>query len=393
MHPIQRRRSKSQGMPLNSSSPLALELSRLLRDTPHVAPKVVETAGNGEVLYRLVVPAKIAAQMSEGLVKPLSSKAVRGGIHGALRDAQGIVANATFVPVAASAKSATVRGASVGVAGAGLAGGAASATTVAAPIVLMAVAVGMSAHAERQRERAIERVTELLEQLKDDHLELERTRLDGCRDSIDKATSILLDQGRIGQSLGLDSASYEISAALSSVRNRLSKWEAGLDGLKDGPVDLEELEAIFPGIVNDYGAFHAHVEIAALAIALKHRVLVLQAVEHAQLAGDGNPFTAFMRTLHEDERRLNELETRIKQIMRRLSELELKRPGGLLKKVHYAPSEVDKLLSAAYRLKGLASEVGGMRGHSDVMIEIERRRDGSLVVFPAEERVEASGSR
>ena len=110
------------------------------------------------------------------------------------------MANATFVPVAGKA---AVAGAATGSAAtAGVAVASAGALTVAAPLVLMAVAVSVSAYADHQRQKAIERITDLLEQLHDDNLESERNELDGCRDAIDKATSILLDQGRIGLSLG-----------------------------------------------------------------------------------------------------------------------------------------------------------------------------------------------
>jgi hypothetical protein len=153
---------------------------------------------------------------------------------------------------------------------------------VAAPLVLMAVAVSVSAHAEHQRQQAIERITDLLEQLHEDNLDKERNELDGCREAIDKATSILLDQGRIGFSLGLDSSVHGINTAIAATRRRLKKWEAALDALSDGAVEVSELKKSFPGITEEGGTFRAHLEIARLAIALKRRVLVLQAVEHAQ---------------------------------------------------------------------------------------------------------------
>lgn len=256
--------------------------------------------------------------------------------------------------------------------------------TVAAPLVLMAVAVGASAYADHQRQKAIERITDLLEQLHDDKLEQERNRLDGCRDAIDKATSVLLDQGKIGQSLGLDSASHEISTAIAAVRTRLKKWQDALAEIPERPVELTALTEAFPGITDENGAFSAHLETARLAIALKRRVLVLQAVEHAQLDGTGNPFNAFLSELRPDEQRLNDLESSINSVLLRLSSLELKPPGGLLKKVHYAPSDVDKLLTAAYRLKGLSNGLDSVGSHADVVIEIERGHDGSVVVFPAE---------
>lgn len=378
MHPIERRRDSAGGIALHASSPLAKQLSQLVTQTARSAPAKVDVAASGEVLYRMVVPAKVASQVSKGLVKPMASKAVSGGVYSALRDSTGIVSKATFVPVSgAGATTGAAATAGVGLAGAG-------ALTVAAPLVLMAVAVGASAYADQQRQKAIERITDLLEQLHDDKLEQERNRLDGCRDAIDKATSVLLDQGRIGQSLGLDSASHEISTAIAAVRTRLKKWQDALTELPEGPVELTALTEAFPGITDENGAFSAHLETARLAIALKRRVLVLQAVEHAQLDGTGNPFKSFLSELRSDEQRLNDLESSINGVLLRLSSLELKRPSGLLKKVHYAPSDVDKLLTAAYRLRGLSNGLDSVGSHADVVIEIERGRDGSVVVFPAE---------
>lgn len=330
-------------------------------------------AVSGEVLYRMVVPAKVASQLSKGLVKPLTSKAVPGGVYSALRGSSGIVSSATFVPVSgAGATTGAAATAGVGVAGAG-------ALTVAAPLVLMAVAVGASVYADSQRQKASERITELLTQLHDDKLEQERNRLDGCRDAINKATSVLLDQGKVGHSLGLDSASHEISTAISAVERRLTQWQAALNELPEGPVELATLTEALP----ENGAFSAHLETAKLAIALKRRVLVLQAEEQAQSDDTGNPFQSFLSELRSDEMRVDRLESGINDVLLRLSTLELKRTSGLLKKVHYTPSEVGKLLAAAYRLKGLSSGLDAAENHSEVVIEIERGQDGSVVVFPA----------
>ena len=378
MHPLERRRESTGGIALHASSPLAQQLSQLVSRTTRTSPTTMGTSATGEVLYRMVVPAKVASQMGKGLVKPMASKAVPGGVYSALRDSTGIVSKATFVPVSgAGATTGAAATAGIGLAGAGT-------FTVVAPLVLMAVAVGASAYADNQRQKAIERVTDLVEQLHDDKLEQERNRLDGCRDAIDKATSVLLDQGKIGQSLGLDSASHEISTAIAAVRTRLKKWQDALAELPAGAVELVTLTEAFPGIIDETGTFSAQLETAKLAIALKRRVLVLQAVEHAQQDDTGNPFKSFLSALAIDEKNLHKLESRIQDVLLRLSSLELKRPSGLLKKLHYSPSEVDKLLTAAYRLKGLGSGLDLAEKHADVAIEIERSRDGSVVVFPAE---------
>lgn len=67
----------------------------------------------------MVVPAKVASQVSKGLVKPMASKAVSGGVYSALRDSTGIVSKATFVPVAGTGATTGAATAGVGLAGAG----------------------------------------------------------------------------------------------------------------------------------------------------------------------------------------------------------------------------------------------------------------------------------
>ncbi|MBT2519794.1 hypothetical protein [Arthrobacter sp. ISL-28] len=79
--------------------------------------------------------------------------------------------------------------------------------------------------------------------------------MDGCREAIDKATSILLDQGRIGFSLGLDSSVHGINTAIAAARRRLKKWEAALDAMPDGAVEVSELKKSFPGIAEEGGTF------------------------------------------------------------------------------------------------------------------------------------------
>ncbi|TFB83599.1 hypothetical protein E3O44_17135 [Cryobacterium algoricola] len=390
------RRARSGGIRLHAASPLANQLSQLVSQTvksgataKSVSP-ALDAAAAGDVLYRMVVPAKVAAQFGQGLVKPMIAKGVPGGIYGGLRDAASIVGNAAFVPVAGKAATAGAGAAAAGAGGAvgaaGAAGGAvatAGVITVAAPLVLMAVAVGVSAYAEHERQQAIERITDLLQQLHDNDLEKERSELDGCRDAIDKATAVLLDQGRIGPALGLDSAVHAISKSLELTRRRLSKWQASLASLPEGPVELTALTKEFPGIHEEGGIFRAHLELARLTIALKRRVLVLQAVEQAQMDGGSNPFANFVSALQEDERRVNELESALSSILLHLSTLELRRHTGLFHPVS-TPGEVDALLRAVYRLRNFANDLSVGGTHADVAIEIERSNDGSLVVFPAE---------
>ena len=297
-HPLAAHRARSTGLTLHASSPLAQELSRLVAAHAQTVPAVNQVAQSSELVYRMVVPAKVAAEFGKGMVQPMASKVADSGIYGDIVGdlaggaAKTVVAKATFVPVEAA--SASVTGTAVGAAaGTAVAG---TAMTVAAPLVLMAIAVGASAYADQARQQAIENITELLEKLHNDALDKERSELDGCRDAIDKATALLLDRGRVGASLGLDSAVHAISTATRNAERRVLKWEAALDGVMGNRVEASELEASFPGVTDDGGEFRAYVELAALATALKRRVVVLQGVEAGQ-SDQSNPFDNFVRSL------------------------------------------------------------------------------------------------
>jgi hypothetical protein len=378
-HPLPKKRERSAGLPLDAVSPLAQELSRLVANARNV-PAVSQIADSGEVLYRMVVPTKVAAQVGKGLVKQMPSKAVANGVYDAFVDATTnvAVAKATFVPVertAAGAAGTGVAGTAVGTVAAG------GALTVAAPLVLMAVAVGASAYADQQRQKAIEHITELLEKLHDDKLEQERNELDGCRDAIDKATALLLDRGKVGASLGLDSAVHAISTATQNAERRVTKWEAALSELDGNRVEVSDLETAFRGVTEDGGEFRTHLELAALAIALKRRVVVLQGVEAGQ-SDPENPFENFVRSLKADQQRIDELEERINRVLLRLSTLELRSPSRLIDKF-MTRGQVDSLLDSSYRLRELGDSIGGAGRTSEVVIEIEKHSDGTLLVLPA----------
>ncbi|MFI6432871.1 hypothetical protein [Rhodococcus oryzae] len=378
-HPLPAKRERSNGLPLDAMSPLAQELSRLVTNSSKM-PAVAQVAQSREVLYRMHVPAKVASQFGKGLVKPMAAKTVDGGIYGDLVAGAGknvIRAKAAFVPVEAASAGAkgTVVGAAAGAAAAG------GALTVAVPLVLMAVAVGASAYADHERQKAIENITALLEKLHVDKLESERSELDGCRDAIDKATTLLLDRGKIGASLGLDSAVHAISTATQKAEHRVKKWEAALDAVVGNQVDVAELEAAFPGVTTDGGEFRAHLELAALAIALKRRVVVLQGVEVGQ-SNEDNPFENFVRSLRDDQRRIADLEGRVENVLRRLSALELRSPKRLIDKV-MTRKQVDSLLDTSYRLRALAPAHSTTSPSADVVIEIEKHSDGTLLVLPA----------
>lgn len=379
VHPLPADLDRSRGIPLDAVSPLAQHLSQLVTQTARNSSAAATATAAGENLYTMVVPAKVAAQLGQGTLRPMMSKAVAGGIRGPLVDPMGRIASGvTFVPVgkAAAAGAAGGAGATAGVAAAGSA-----ALTVAAPLVLMAVAVGVSAHADRQRQQAIEHITELLEQLHEEKLDDEHSELDGCRDAIDKATAILLDQGKLGVSLGLDSAVHAINTALGRADRRLARWRSTLDKLPDGEaVERAALTKSFPGIDDQGGTFRAHLELAALALALKRRVIVLQAVEHAQ-NDPANLFESFTRALRRDQQRLDELESGIAGVLVSLSALELARPNGL--RPVFTPGEVDRLMRATHRIHQLGDGITVNSRATDVAIEIARDKDGSVVVFPA----------
>ncbi|MGW1066327.1 hypothetical protein ACWD4F_17665 [Streptomyces aureus] len=378
-HPLPDKLDRGRGISLDAASPLAQHLSQLITQSARGSATVAKATGGGEALYRMVVPAKVAAQLGQGTVRSMMAKGAKGEIYGSFVNSAGkIVANAKFeqVGTVAAAGAAGGAGATAGVALAG-----STALTVAAPLVLMAVAVGMSAHADQKRQQAIERITELLEQLHEDRLADERRQLEGCRFAIDKATAILLDEGKLGVSLGLDSAAHAIGTALIDAEGRLRGWQSALDNLpEDAAVEIAAVAKSFPGIDEDGGTFRTHLELASLAIALQRRVITLQAVEHAQ--GDpGNLFENFTRALKRDQKRLDELESGIAGVLVRLSALELARPNGL--RPVFTPGEVDRLMRAAHRIRRLGDGVTVDGRTADVAIEIARDTDGSVVVFPA----------
>jgi hypothetical protein len=196
-HPLPDKLDRSRGIPLDAASPLAQHLSQLLTQSARGSATAATATAAGEGLYRMVVPAKVAAEFGKGLVRPMVPKGANGEFYGDLVWSTGrIAAKAKFVPVGGAAAAGTVGGAGA-TAGAAAAGG--TLLTVAAPLVLMAVAVGVSAHADRKRQEAIAHITDLLEQLQADKLDDEHSALNGCRPAIDKATAVLLDQGRLGE--------------------------------------------------------------------------------------------------------------------------------------------------------------------------------------------------
>ncbi|WFN93811.1 hypothetical protein [Gordonia sihwensis] len=358
------------GLRLGSASPLAAELSKVAAQAATSIPK----SASGEVLYRMVVPAKVAAQVSGGVLKPMMAKGVPGGVRGALVGAKGIGAQAAFVPVTAGAA-----GGSAATAGAAAAG--AGALTVAAPLILLAVAAGASAYSDQQRRKEMERITELLDKLHLDRLDDERDKLDGCRGAIDKATAILLDKGKVGATLGIDSATHTIDTSLAAAARRIEKWQDALDELPADTVELPKLNAAIEGVESPDSEFYAHLELAELAIALKRRVIVLQAVEHAQQDPE-NLFESFTSSLKLDSQNLDAVVTDLHDVLTRLSTLRLDRPRGV-RDFTFRAGSVDRLLDTSYRLRALGDRVPDASRGNDVIVDVIQQVDGSVTVLPA----------
>lgn len=366
-HPLPKDVDLTGGLRLSSASPLAEYLSQVVDHLPFAASNSRLTSG-GEALYRMVLPSKVAAQVGAGLLKPMASKA--GGIHGALVGSSGIAAQARFIPVAGG--TATTGGAAAGI----------GALTIAGPLMVAAVAACASVHTEHQRQQAIRRITELLEKIHQDRLDDERNNLDGCRSSIDKASAILLDRGSIGEALGLGPAVYTIETAVATAKRRVGRWKRTLDRLADGRVELNELNQLFVGLADENGEFHAHLELARVAIAMKRHVIVLQAVEQAQLNLD-NTFERFVKVLKQDQDEVDQLDSEIDSVLLRLSRLNLDRTHGV-RDFAFSSAQVDGLLRASRRLRALGDDVVGIPGdRKDLAIEIARATDRSVVVFPA----------
>jgi hypothetical protein len=168
---------------------------------------------------------------------------------------------------------------------------------------------------------------------------------------------------------------HAISKALAAADRRLQRWNDALAKIADNkPVELGTLTRAFPGIDERGGEFRAHLQLAALAIALKRRVIILQAVEHAQM-DSGNPFENFVRALKADQHRLDKLESGIASVLVRVSALELTRPHRLQDLV-ITSDEADRLLRASHRIHELGNGVEVNNRVSDVAIEIARSKDG-----------------
>jgi hypothetical protein len=312
-----------------------------------VGPKAAvttRTSAGGETLYRMVVDQSVAGQLAQGLARPM--EAGGGGIYSAVLGKGGIVANARFVPAAAA------EGGGVGLAAAG--GGAAiglgGAVVAAAPFVILAVAAASAIYTEEQRRRALERIESSLKELLKNDLDQEMAAINGAMPALAKATSLLVDDGRLGASLGIDSAAYAIDTAIERARNRTQRWLQDVSRLSQGTT-VDQIEKSFPGVKDGDGRFVAELRMAGLAVAAKRRIMVLQAVEHAQI-NQGLSLKRFLAEIEREATALDELEASLIDLLTKLSELPIRVGSGIRGRILLA-HDADELLKWPERLRDL----------------------------------------
>ncbi len=355
------------GRLLDAASPLALSLTSLIQHSSQSLRSAAPSVSlGGETLYRMVVPARVAAQMGSGLVRSMPSTAAATGIYSGVLGKAGIVGHSTFVPVAAK----------VAVTGAvGLV------VTVAPPLILMAIAIAVTIYFEEQRLRALERITKLLHELKQSHLDDKRDALEASSKAIDKAAAVLLDEGKIGISLGLDSAVHRIDTAIEAAIRLAEGWRSELDSFGDSGATEEDLKKAYPGIDGDAGEFRSQLRMAAFAIATKRRVAVLQAVEHAQQAPELT-FSRFASALRADQKRVDDLERDLTAFLTSLARVQILPPDGLTSRV-MTRAEVRDLLKLPTRLRELADSETPAYGdpNTDLEIAMIRHADGRVRVL------------
>ncbi|WP_245714811.1 hypothetical protein [Micromonospora inyonensis] len=239
-------------------------------------------------------------------------------------------------------------------------------------------------YAEEQRRKAMERVTELLEELTADNLDAERDRLNGATTAVERATALLLDKGEVGHSLGLEPAVHTVDTAIAAAARRAGAWRAKLAAFSSEGVEIADLVKAFPGIDQPNGAFRVELRLASLAIATKRRVAVLQAVEHAQKSPELD-FRRFTAMLQDEQRSVDELQSELRGLLVDLAELRLRAPTKSFTDRLLTQGEVNNLLAWPGRLRQLAAEESVVASElSDVEIGLVQRADGKVLVLPAE---------
>jgi hypothetical protein len=362
-HPLPTGLDHAAGRRLPATSPLSKALSGLADVARLRSAGASGPVRAGETLYRMVVDPKVAEQLGRGLVQPMTSKSVAGGIRSAIRNSSGIVSQASFVPA--------VEG-----------GAAVTTAAVAGPLILMGVAVGITAYAEYQQQKRLERIESLLEKQSQDALRDERYALEASLDALKKVTTILLDEGRIGESIGIGSADHEIGKAMARARDRTRQWRTALDGFGNDPVQVHLLIKRLPGIGEPDGEFHAQLELASLATILRRRLGIAQALEHVQLNSD-RPMERFLAQLAVEQGDTSDLESEIDAVLTRFSTLKLCSPRRIGMAELFHGKDVNRYLQTADILHQLGARIADSGRATAVAIEMAHNRDGSTTVFPA----------
>ena len=351
------------GHPVAQGAPLLQHLAQIVGPKAAAAPGA---SAGGETLYRMVVDQRIAGQLAQGLARPM--KAAAGGFYGDFLGKAGIVGKARFFPVAAA------EGGGIGLAAAG--GGAAvglgGAAIAAAPFVIAALAAASAIYAEEQRRRALERIEESLKELHQNNLDQEMADINGAMPALAKATSLLVDEGRLGAALGIDAAAHAIDTAIALAEHRTKHWLQDVSRLSQRAT-VDQIEKSFPGVKDGDGRFVAELRMAGLAIAAKRRLMVLQAVEHAQI-NQGLSLKRFLAEIEREATALNELESSLINLLTRLSELPIRTGGGIFDRLHLSADDADELLRWPERLRDLRRREAprvNSSGHVEIGIVLE----------------------
>jgi hypothetical protein len=108
---------------------------------------------------------------------------------------------------------------------------------------MLAVAAASAIYTEEQRRRALERIESSLKELLKNDLDQEMAAINGAMPALAKATSLLVDEGRLGASLGIDSAAYAIDTAIERAKQRTQRWLQDVSRLSDGPASWNPLSS------------------------------------------------------------------------------------------------------------------------------------------------------
>jgi hypothetical protein len=360
---------------LAATSPLARELQNLIASSGAKMPTAMQNST--EVLYRMIVPARLAAGFASGGLS-VTGSAAEGFLSG-VRNASHIAGHVRYVPVVGGAAAAGF-GAEGAAAAAG-ASGMAAAVTAAAPLVLAAVAVGAAVWAEKQQRESRQRIEGHLEELQRYNLMTELNELNSTLVSVDQCTALLLDEGTIGHTAGIDGATQNIHKAVSNFESRLRTWRSRLDGY-GGKVRPSQLKKDFKGSSEEAGEFVTQLRLGALALALERRLLPIQAVEAAQKE-PLRPLVRFSASLRQREAHLQEIEKATRKLLIDVSHLEMQPDDGLTDQL-LTRSEAKGLLRWSGRLHRLAEteSPAPVASAAPVELRVLRAPNGGLRVLP-----------